>query len=233
MKSFILAVALLMLTVALRMPGVAGAAGFNQFIAFGDSNLDTGYFRYHTTGIAALDQALAFAIANGATGGYSGNGVMNTTLLAQKFGLNAAPVDGGGTNYANGGATTVVNDQPVLPANVSTIQQIENYLSSVNGVANPNALYMIKTGDNDVTYVIDQGAAWIAEHPEYLGDAASALAAEVARLQAAGARGPEHLCRLQGWTDMGKRSGDLWDISEQNQALSGARNLHRPEQSRH
>jgi outer membrane lipase/esterase len=188
MKPFILAVALLALTIALRTPDVAGAAGFNQFIAFGDSNLDTGYFRYHTTGTAALDQALAFAIANGATGGYSGNGVMNTTLLAQKFGLKAAPVDGGGTNYANGGATTVVNDQPVLPANVSTIQQIENYLSSVNGVANPNALYIIKTGDNDVTYVINQGATWIAEHPEYLGDAASALAAEVTRLQAAGAR---------------------------------------------
>ena len=75
-------------------------------------------------------------IANGATGGWAGNGVMNTTILAGKFGLSAAPIGGGGTNYAVGGATTIPNNAPVLPANANTttIQQIENYLSSVNGV---------------------------------------------------------------------------------------------------
>ena len=42
---------------------------------------------------------------------------MNTAILAGKFGLSAAPIDGGGTNYAVGGATTLPNDHPVLPAN--------------------------------------------------------------------------------------------------------------------
>ena len=76
----------------------------------------------------------------------------------------------------------------MVPTNVTTIQQIDNYLSSVNGVANPKALYIIKSGDNDATYVSNQSAAWNAAHPNYLSDGASALALKVARLQAAGAR---------------------------------------------
>ena len=86
---------------------VVTASGFNQFVGIGDSILDTGYFRYHTTGNNALDQAVATAIANGANGGFASNGVMASTLLAEKFGLSAAPLGNGGTNYANGGAYTV------------------------------------------------------------------------------------------------------------------------------
>ena len=174
--------------IASCISGVANAEGFNQFIAFGDSTLDTGYFRYHTTGDAALDRDISIAISQGATGGWAGNGVMNTTILAGKFGLSAAPIGGGGTNYANGGTTTVPNNAPIVATNVTTIQQIENYLSSVNGVANPNALYVIKSGDNDATYYTNQGAAFRATNPNYLSDGAAALAVEVARLQAAGAR---------------------------------------------
>ncbi len=191
LKQVVLTVAMLALTAALSTPGTAGAAGFNQFISFGDSTLDAGYFRYHTTGNLLYDQAIAAAIAQGATGGWAGNGVMNTTTLAQLFGLNAVPIGGGGTCYANGGATTLTNLGAALPDNVPTIQQIANYLSSVNGVANPNALYIIKTGDNDLAYVTNQLAsnpAWLVQHPNYLSGVASGLAAEVAQLQAAGAR---------------------------------------------
>lgn len=176
---------------ALSMPGTADAAGFDQFIAFGDSTLDTGYFRYHPSGNAAFDTALPLAIQQGATGGFAGNGVMNTTILANKFGLNIAPSSNGGTNYANGGATTIVNNAPDYPNNITTIQQIENYLTSVNHVANPRAFYLIKTGDNDATYVNNQLAIdpnWLNIHPNYLRDGAIALSWEVQHLQAAGAR---------------------------------------------
>ena len=178
---------------ALSMPGAAGAAGFDQFIVFGDSTLDTGYFRYSTTGNSTSDAQLVNAINQGATGGWAGNGVMNSIILAEKFGLTAAPVDapGGGTNYANGGATTIFNPAGgAFPDNVCTLQEIENYLGAVNGVANPKALYLIKTGDNDVTYydMQSQNPAWLAANPNYLNGIASALAVEVATLQAAGAR---------------------------------------------
>lgn len=186
MKRVILAAAVCTVT-SLSTFSAASAEEFNQFIGFGDSTMDTGYFRYHTTGSATDDQEVTNAISQGATGGWAGNGMMNTTILAAQFGLSAATIDGGGTNYANGGATTVPNDQPNFLTNVPTLQQIDNYLSSVNGIANPKALYVIKTGDNDVTYFMTQPAAWRDAHPNYLSDGAVALAGEVARLQAAGA----------------------------------------------
>ncbi|RJR30849.1 MAG: autotransporter domain-containing protein [Desulfobacteraceae bacterium] len=177
-------VALLFALIPLNEPAAADAAGFNQFVGLGDSNLDSGYFRYHTTGIAAADAAVAAAVAGGAAGGFAGNGVVSSVQLAGRFGLSAAPIGGGGTNYAIGGSYVAV-DTPVL---VSAVRQIRNYLASVNGAANPDALYVIKSGDNDLTYVTNQGAAWIAANPGYLNQQASALAAEIAALQAAGAR---------------------------------------------
>ncbi len=184
MKRFVLTTALLAFT---TLSTSSGAAEFNQFVGFGDSTLDTGYFAYHTTGDTQYDQYISTAISLGATGGWAGNGVMNTTILAGKFGLSAATIGGGGTNYADGGATTLPVPVPIIPANVTTIQQIENYLASVNGVANPDALYVIKTGDNDATY-FTQHPEFSAANPTFLSEGATALAAEVTRLQAAGAR---------------------------------------------
>ncbi len=167
-------------------PSVAGAAGFNQFIGFGDSTLDSGYFRYNSTGIPAYDALIAGAIAAGANGGFAGNGVMGSTILAGQFGLSAAPVGDGGANYANGAAYTVASGP--LPNSVPAVQEIKNYLSAVNGIANPQALYVVSSGNNDLIWVTTQGPAWIAANPNYLPQQASALAAEVEVLQAAGAR---------------------------------------------
>jgi len=183
-------VAALLSFTTLRMLGAAGAAGFNQFVIFGDSTLDTGYFAFTPSGTPSFSGSMSIALQNGLTGGFAGNGVMNTTMLADKFGLSATPSDapGGGTNYANGGATTVVNPESMVPNNVCTILQIQNYLTAVNGVANPKALYLIKSGDNDVTFVLSKGTAWQATYPHYLSDGAYGLALQVASLQAAGAR---------------------------------------------
>jgi len=79
MKRFILAAAIFTFP-ALSFFGAASAEGFNQFVGFGDSTLDTGYFRFHTTGIPQVDQVIVIAIAQGANGGWAGNGVMNTTI---------------------------------------------------------------------------------------------------------------------------------------------------------
>lgn len=171
-------------TLFLAAPGSAQVTSFDQFIAFGDSTLDSGYFRYNPTGAAPVDQAIAAAVALGAKGGFAGNGVMNTTLLAARFGLSAEPVGHGGTNFANGGAHTVTD---VLP-NIPTVQQIKHYLASVNGAANPRGLYVIGTGSNDLLYVSRQDAAWVAAHPTYLPEQIDTLSAEVLALQAAGAR---------------------------------------------
>jgi outer membrane lipase/esterase len=202
MKRFAL-VALLCSFASVIAPGqaaLARTAAFNQYVGFGDSTLDSGYFRFHTTGSASMDQGVAAAVAQGATGGWSGPGLMNSTILAGKFGLSGLAIGGGGFNNANGGAFTeplrASADLPYLsgvgaPANVSTIHQIQNYLLSMGGAVNPGALYVVKTGDNDTTFVRlmqSLNPNWLAQNPNFLHNISTDLAVSVAALQAAGAR---------------------------------------------
>ncbi|KHK04518.1 Phospholipase/lecithinase/hemolysin [Desulfovibrio sp. TomC] len=100
-------------------------------------------------------------------------------------------------NFANGGAFsapllvpstgTYLSGVSAL-TNVATNQQIQNYLISVGGAANPNALYVVKTGDNDLQFVRAMSASWMAANPTFLAELAYSQAANVALLQAAGAR---------------------------------------------
>ena len=85
MKHILLLVALLVL-LAGCLSGPADAAGFNQYVGFGDSTLDSGYFRYNTTGSATQDAQVAAAVANGASGAFTGPGIVNSILLAGRFG---------------------------------------------------------------------------------------------------------------------------------------------------
>ncbi len=188
---------LLAALLAILAPRVAGATGaFNQFIGLGDSTLDSGYFRYASTGNASADAMVAAAIAGGAQGGWAGPGVMTATFLAGRFGLSAETVSAGGTNFANGSAYTAPlsaspGGSPApggLSGNVATTQQIANLLASTGGVANAHALYVVNSGNNDLIFVQNQGAAWIAANPTFLSGVACEFTAGVAALQAAGAR---------------------------------------------
>jgi outer membrane lipase/esterase len=101
----------------------ARAAGFDQFIGFGDSTMDSGYFRYGQTGglfqlggasARAVDAGIKSAVAAGVSGAFVGPGVMNTSSLAARFGLTAVPVTfpaGARTNHGNGSAQTVSTTQ--------------------------------------------------------------------------------------------------------------------------
>lgn len=196
MKRVVLVTALVALSLLGAKTPADASGKFNQFIGLGDSTLDSGYFRYASSGNPDVDAALLSAIAAGALGGLAGPGVMTSTMLAGLFGLDAEPVSAGGSNYANAAAYTAplrpsegVSYAPgSLPGNVATTQQIANYLASVGGAANPRALYVINTGNNDLIFVQKQGAAWIAANPDFLSGVASQLAESVATLQAAGAR---------------------------------------------
>ena len=196
MKRSPLLVALLAL-IAVCLSGPAQAAGFNQYVGFGDSTLDSGYFRYNTTGSATQDARIAAAVANGASGAFAGPGIVNSILLAGRFGQNGAAIGGGGFNFANGGAFSAplqasAGSTPLsgvsAPYNVATNEQIQNYLLAVGGAANPHALYVVKTGDNDLQFVRAMGATWIAANSGFLPNLAAGQAINVAALQAAGAR---------------------------------------------
>ena len=182
------------LSLGLIIAGSASAQTFNQLVGFGDSSLDSGYFRYTSTGWNN-EARFVTARANGAA--ITGSaGLMNTDFLASSFGLTLAPssAPGGGTNFAVAGAE---NNSPNIGGgpSPSTVQQINNYLASTGGQANPDALYIIRSGGNDRTAFVAayKAANGGASPPPGLFNVAvqpslAALEASIKQLSAAGAR---------------------------------------------
>lgn len=188
----------------------AEAQSFNQFVAFGDSTIDSGwwqsYFATNTTnGNSSESTRIKNAIANGTNGAPVGaNNLSNSQILSSLFGLTAIPANqAGGTNYAISGAidaataangnvgnlnnSTVVNATNTNTGLPSTVQQITNYLNANGGRANSNALYLISSGGNDTTFANDAfGTA--AQRQAYVTAQAQALAAAITSLQTAGAQ---------------------------------------------
>lgn len=182
---------------------LADAQNFNQLIAFGDSTTDTGWFAHASTSNPILDALIANSIAAGGNAHFTGPGPGNAQILGAFFGLPANPANTpGGTNYAIGGAfddatldgilgpghqniipTESGTSAPNLPG---TAEQIGNYLASVGGHANPNALYVVSSGGNDV--FITPFFPSMALATAFLLNEANALANGVGQLQAAGAR---------------------------------------------
>jgi outer membrane lipase/esterase len=200
----------------LRMSVIAGAVSigpalaqnFNQAIIFGDSSVDSGAYRRLASpgGGAAYNALWPAAVAAGAGKPTSSPGLMNSEALAAFFGLTAAPatqpgIPGeGGTNYATSGARSDQVNGPgsgLFNAAVPMTTQINNYLASVAGHANSNALYLISGGGNDVAFALDQTRS-IAQFPifpvgsaaadAYLVSQAQTLAGTIAQLRNASAR---------------------------------------------
>jgi outer membrane lipase/esterase len=171
----------------------AQAQSFNQFIGFGDSTIDSGWFLTHQISTNATVESLYQASA--AIGGgipTTPGGPMNSQLLAGSFGLTAIPFgEPGGSNVAASGATNISypDDSTLAP---TTVSQIQGYLALSNGAANPNALYLISSGGNDISKAIcpDTVCAPIGGvSPTQLAiNSANDLAAAIAQLSAAGAR---------------------------------------------
>lgn len=205
MKGFgikrMMALASVAATVVLASSSIAQAQ-YNQFVGFGDSTLDSGWWRGAFAGQCAglgspctslnpaRDTRIANALANGGNGSPVGVGQMHSEVLAGMFGLTAAPINQpGGTNYAISGSLTAelgsgagnVSPNLILPA---TTQQISNYLAA-NPTANSNALYMIGTGSNDISWAAANLAAGTRQG--FLNNQIAQLVSSVAALHAAGA----------------------------------------------
>jgi outer membrane lipase/esterase len=173
----------------------AASQKLNQFIGFGDSTIDSGYYRTlpNPGGGGVYNSFWAAAVAAGAGAPTTAPGFMVSQALAARFGLTALPADQGGTNYATSGAknVTVNNGQTGgFSAAVPTDTQISNYLAANGGRANSNALYLISSGGNDISFATGStGTGPYPSNPQaYLVSAANSLASSVASLQAAGAR---------------------------------------------
>jgi outer membrane lipase/esterase len=177
----------------------AAAQTINQFVGFGDSSIDSGWYRNNIVGGVPsagggpdFNNAFPGAVADGAGRATSSPGLMSSELLAAFFGTTAKPSNdpsGGGTNYATSGAR---NSKPngtgdgLFTQAVPTVTQINNYLAATGGIANPNALYLISSGGNDIDFATNKLAP--ADRVTYVTQAAKDEVAAVVKLKAAGAR---------------------------------------------
>jgi phospholipase/lecithinase/hemolysin len=183
------------------------AATFDAFIGFGDSEIDSGWWAGALNGQCGpvtspcetgdtvnSDPKIAAAIANGGTGTAVGVGLMNSQIIAAHYGVTALPANQpGGTNYAISGTMDArvgsapgianANPNPNLP---STVEQIKTYLTP-SGHADPNALYVISSGGNDVTYASNNISGTTAQE-SFLSGQAAALTTEIDTLQVDGAK---------------------------------------------
>ena len=158
---------------ALPVTSMAATPTFSHLYVFGDSYCDVG------------NDFLATQHAEPAAPYYAGrfsNGPIWVEHVAGFLGLPAlTPSLSGGTDYAFGGAEVTAPVVTPLGTIPSVPQQVELYLQSTGGKADPNALYVIEGGGNDIL----NGSG----SPQHLGfEIAAGIAESELLLRRAGAR---------------------------------------------
>jgi outer membrane lipase/esterase len=164
---------------ALLSASAVRAASFSAEYVFGDSLSDDG-------NLASLTGAFPDppSFDNSFT-----NGPVAVQLLAQSLGLSAnaslwltSPTPQG-TNYAVGGATAAAGADIIPGVNINLPSQVAAYSASASDHADPNALYVIMIGGNDVIDAVLDGAG-----PSAVTAGADTEAAEISTLAGEGAK---------------------------------------------
>jgi outer membrane lipase/esterase len=163
---------------------------FSTVVVFGDSLSDAGTFRPFLLGLGLPASVVA------GMGRFTTNpGPVWAELVSQYYsGTTATPSNAGGNDFAQGGARVSsspgVSTPPGMPERpVST--QVTEYLARTGGAADPNALYALWAGANDVFFnlgALQAGQITQAQLQANVLGAATSEIQQIARLQAAGAR---------------------------------------------
>ena len=158
------------------LPAAAHDQPFSGTVFFGDSLTDAGYFR-----------PLLPPNVQAVTGQFTTNpGLVWSQWLAEHYGTQARPNGNGqtGDNHAAGGARNGVDVTGALGFTPSLATQAAGYLAANGGRADPDALYTVWGGANDLFAVVaDPGNA-----QAIIGGAVGAQVGIIGGLQAAGAR---------------------------------------------
>jgi outer membrane lipase/esterase len=181
---------------ALSAFAACAAPVFSQLVVFGDSTVDSGYYRALSDpgSNATYNGYWAAAVAAGAGIPTSSPGRMYPQVLASNLGLTANPSNqAGGTNYATSGAKNVdVNSAANggFRAAIPTVTQIANHLAEKHNQADPNALYLISSGGNDVSFAagLSGNGPYPSDPAAYMTSRAISLATAIASLKSAGAK---------------------------------------------
>ena len=158
------------------LPAAANDQPFSQTVFFGDSLTDAGYFR-----------PLLPPEVQAVTGQFTTNpGLVWSQWLAEFYGTQARPNGNGqtGDNHAAGGARVGVDVNGALGFTPSLATQAAGYLAANGGRADPDALYTVWGGANDLFLV----TADPANAQAIIGGAVAAQVGIIGSLQSAGAR---------------------------------------------
>ncbi|WP_083340598.1 autotransporter outer membrane beta-barrel domain-containing protein [Chromobacterium vaccinii] len=192
----------LALATAMALPAAAHA--YSNFYFFGDSLTDTGAFG----GLGGLPVNARWTLG-------VNTGTNWSQVFAGHYGLtvsannpaNAAHTSSSGNNYAQGGAQAQaaspatrepsdITDTPTADAiNVADLQgQVQTYLAQTGGKADPNAIYSVWIGGNDVIAAATKaGSAYQTAYINALTGGASQTAAAAAGNAAATTAGTTYL----------------------------------------
>lgn len=186
LKKRLLPALLLSLFTAVAAP--AEAAQFSNVVVFGDSLSDAGYYRPFLAALGLPPSLVA------TLGRFTTNpGPVWSEAISQFYGVTPAPSNANGFIYAQGGAR-VTDPSASTPPNspqrpVST--QINEYLAANGGHADPNALYTLWIGANDIFQnlgALQAGAINATQLQTNVLGAAAAEIGQIGKLEAAGAR---------------------------------------------
>lgn len=158
------------LALSLGFAGAAQAQSFTGFYVFGDSLSDSG----NIAQAQSLPPGFSFT---------TNPDPVAAEIIANAFGLSAVNSLSNGTNFAWGGACVnaagpCLNPVPNIPT------QVSQYLALTGGRADPNALYSIWGGANDIFAALTLQPA---NAQALTVAAATAYVQQIGRLQAAGA----------------------------------------------
>ena len=174
---FVLAIAILFgFTANIR------AQTFNSVVVFGDSLSDSGNIAQSYTPIA---RSYGFEIPAGTSFTTNPDPVW-AEIVAQTFGASGTNSLAGGANYAWGGACVNPNGPCEESSVPGTEQQINQHLSG--GSADPETLYMIWGGVNDISAVAGGNPSDPQSALDGVLEAAGAYVDQIRDLQDAGAR---------------------------------------------
>jgi outer membrane lipase/esterase len=120
----------------------ASTPAYSAIYVFGDSYCDVGNVFLATQGADPLSPPYF--------NGHFSNGPIWIEHVAGALGLPLKPSLAGGTDYAFGGAQVTAPVVTPFGSIPSVPQQVALYLSQHNGKADPNALYIITGGGNDI-----------------------------------------------------------------------------------
>jgi outer membrane lipase/esterase len=189
MKKRVLPALMLTIFAGAAAPASAQQAQFSGVYVFGDSLSDAGYFRPFLASLGLPAPVVA------SLGRFTTNpGPVFSELVSQHYGVTPGPSNvTGGNIFAQGGAR-VSDPSPLTPPGaaqrpVST--QITEFLARGNGAADPNALYSVWAGANDIFVnlgILQAGGITQAQLQTNVLQAATNEIGQIARLQAAGAR---------------------------------------------